>query len=80
MTPAQQFINDHGIIFKVERNGSIVSELKGLPNRDNPQSQKYIGFMPESDVKIGDWIINPANERLYVSDTITDFFFRKKAN
>lgn len=79
MTPAQQFINDRGIMFKVERNGSVVLELKGLPNRDNPQSPRYIGFMPESDVKIGDWLINPADERLYVSDTVTDFFLQQKS-
>ncbi|MCI9081449.1 MAG: hypothetical protein HFI70_03845 [Lachnospiraceae bacterium] len=79
MTPAQQFINDRGIMFKVERNGTIVSELKGLPNQDNPQSPKYVGFLPDSDVKIGDWIINSANERLYVSDTNTDFFLQNKS-
>lgn len=79
MTPAQQFINDRGIMFKVERNGYVVSELKGLPNRDNPQSPRYVGFMPESDVQIGDWLINPADERLYVSDTVTDFFLQQKS-
>lgn len=79
MTPAQQFIIDRGIMFQVERNSSIISELKGLPNRENPQSPKYVGFLPDSDVKIGDWIINPANERFYVSDTYTDFFLQEKS-
>lgn len=79
MTPAQQFIKDRGIIFKIERNGSSISELKGLPNRDNPQSPKYVGFMPDSDVQTGDWLINPANERLYVSDIQTDFFLQEKS-
>ena len=78
MTPAQQFINDRGIVFKVERNGSIMSELKGLPNHEKSTSRKYIGFMPGSDVQAGDWIINPANERLYISDTVTDFFLQEK--
>lgn len=79
MTPAQKFINDRGIMFKVERNGSIVSELKGLPNHEKSTSRKYIGFMPESDIQMGDWIINPANERLYISDTVTDFFLQQKS-
>lgn len=79
MTPAQQFINNRGIMFKVERNGSIVSELKGLPNRENSTSRKYIGFMPDSDVQSNDWLINPANERLYVADTVTDFFHQQKS-
>lgn len=79
MTPAQQFINDRGIMFQVERCGSVVSELKGLPNRDNPQSPRYISFMLDSDVQIGDWIINLENERFYVIDTHTDFFLQEKS-
>lgn len=79
MTPAQQFIHGHGIMFKVERNGSIISELKGLPNHEKSTSRKYIGFMPDSDVQSNDWLINPANERLYVSDTVTDFFHQQKS-
>ena len=78
MTPAQQFINDRGIMFKVERDGSIVSELKGLPNHEKSTSRRYIGFIPDSDVRAGDWLVNPANERLYVSDSITDFFLQQK--
>lgn len=79
MIPAQQFINERGIMFKVERNGSIVSELKGLPNHEKSTSRQYIGFMPDSDVQAGDWLINPANERLYVLDTITNFFLQQKS-
>lgn len=79
MTPAQQFINDRGIIFKIERNGSIVSELKGLPNHEKSTSRKYIGFMPDSDIQTNDWLINPVNERFYVSDTVTVFFFQQKS-
>ena len=78
MCPAHQFINDNGIIFKIERNCSIITELKGLPNHEKSTSKKYIGFMPDSDVQPGDWLINPSNERLFVSDTMTDFFFGEK--
>ncbi len=79
MTPAQQFINNRGIMFKVERNGSIVSELKGLPNHEKSTSRKYIGFMPDSDIQTGDWLINPTNEKFYVSDIVTDFFLQQKS-
>lgn len=78
MSPAQQFINDRGIIFQIERNGTIISELKGLPNCEKSTSKKYVGFMPDSDIQIGDWIINPAQDRLYISDIITDFFLGSK--
>ena len=74
MTPAQTFIKQRGIIFHVERNGHIISDLKGLPNHEQSTSKAYIGFLPNSDVTVGDWLINPSNERFYVKDTITDFF------
>lgn len=79
MSPAQQFINDRGIIFQVERNGTIISELKGLQNQEKTTSKKYVSFMPDSDIQIGDWIINPAQDRLFIYDTITDFFLGSKS-
>lgn len=79
MTPAQQFINTRGIMFKVERDGSVISESKGLPNHEKSTARKYIGFMPDSDVRAGDCLINPANEMFYVSDTVTDFFHQQKS-
>lgn len=74
MTPTQTFITGRGIMFRVERNGCIISEIQGLPNHEKSTSKAYVGFMPKSDVVSGDWIINPANEKLYVKDTATDFF------
>lgn len=80
MTPAQTFIKDRGIIFKVERNGAIILEAKGLPNHEKATSRKYISFMPGTNVKNGDWLINPANERLYVKDTMTSYFSGKESD
>lgn len=74
MTPAQTFIKQRGINFRIERNGCIISDLKGLPNHEQSTSKAYIGFLPGSDVVVGDWLINPSNERFYVHDTITDYF------
>ena len=74
MTPVQTFITQRGISFRVERNGHIVSEIKGLPNHEKSSSKAYIGFLPGSDVVSGDWLINPSNERFYVQDTVTDYF------
>lgn len=74
MTPAQTFIKQRGINFHIERNGCIISDLKGLPNHEQSTSKAYIGFLPGSDVVVGDWLINPSNERFYVHDTITDYF------
>lgn len=75
MTPAQEFINDFGIIFRVVRNGINLFELKGRPTCNKETKRNYISFMPDSDIKPGDWILNPKNEKLYVQDTITSYFF-----
>ena len=74
MTPAQTFIHQRGIIFHIERNGNIISELQGLPNHEKSTSKAYIGFLPGADVISGDWLINPSNEKFYVKETITDYF------
>lgn len=77
MTSSQRYIDTHGVIFKIERNGSVISELKGTQNREPSTSRRFAGFKPGSDVRPGDWLINPANERLFVSDTLTDFQGKK---
>lgn len=77
MTPFQTFLASHGYQFQIQRNGSTVAELKGLPNNDQGDSRKYVGFMPGSDVATGDWLINPSNERFLVVDTVTTYFFGK---
>lgn len=77
MTPAQTFITQRGINFRVERNNCVVAEIKGLPNHEQSTSKAYIGFLPDSDIISGDWLINPSNERFYVKDTMTDYFMNK---
>lgn len=79
MTPAQFFISERGIMYQIERNGNIIDELKGLQNFNQNTSRKYIGFMPRSNVKTGDWLINPANERLFVQDVETSFSFGEES-
>lgn len=74
MTPAQTFIKERGIPFKIERNGNIICECQGLPNHEKTSSRPYVGFMPDSDVRSNDWIINPADQKLFVLDTMTDYF------
>lgn len=74
MNPFSSFLKQSGIQFKIERKGEIISKQRGLMNREPDTKRDYIGFYPNTDVKVCDWIINPANERFYVSDTTTTFF------
>lgn len=70
MTQTETFIEMNGIMFKIERNGSVISELKGRHQIEAGTSKKYVGFFVNSDVKPGDWIISPYGERMYIADTI----------
>lgn len=71
MSITEDFIEMNGIMFKIERNGSIISELKGRQQIEDKTSKKYVGFLVGSDVKPGDWVMNPYGDRLYIVDTIT---------
>lgn len=71
MSIAEQFIEMNGIMFKIERNASIIAELKGRQETETQTKKRYVGFFVGSDVKPGDWIVNPSGERLYIVDTLT---------
>lgn len=75
MSITEEFIEMNGIMFKVERNGSVIAELKGRQQIEDKTSRKYVGFFVGSDVKPGDWIMKPSGERLYILDTFTDSAF-----
>lgn len=67
------FLNQHGIKYKIDRNGKIIDEIKGLPNTESSSSMKYIGFMPDTKIFVNDVLINPVGEKIYVVDTQTQF-------
>jgi hypothetical protein len=75
MNIVKQFIDRHGVTFKIERNGKIVSCAPGLTNHESATSRAYIGMLKDADVTSGDWLINPENERFYVEDKVSDFAF-----
>lgn len=69
------FLNQgFGQIFSVERSGTISHELMGIKNKEKNSNKKYVGFQPGSDVQLGDWLINEANDRFQVIEVETDFF------
>lgn len=75
MNIAKQFIETRGIKFQIERNGQIISTALGLPNHETSTKVPYIGMLENTDVEIGDWLINPSNERFFVEDKVSDFAF-----
>lgn len=72
-TPFESFLKRLGIKYDIERNGNIVNSTDGLPNTEKSTNNKYIGFMPETDIKVNDVLINEAGERVYVTDVETSY-------
>lgn len=66
--PIIRLLEHHGILFSVERNGIVVSTVKGI------RQYSTIEFLPNTDIQVNDVLINPSNERVYVSDTHTDYY------
>ncbi len=75
MNIAEQFITTQGIEFRIERNGELISTALGLPNHEKATHKPYIGMLKNVDANIGDWLINPANDRFLIEDKVADFAF-----
>ncbi len=63
--------------YKLERNGVTIADLKGVENRTSDTHKNYVGFLPKTDIKPNDWLINQFNERFYVQDTKTTVFMKE---
>lgn len=62
------FIERSGIFYSVERNSSTVSEYKGLINTEQSTGKRYIGFYPDADIQIGDFLISPYGDKYFVKN------------
>lgn len=63
-----------GVTYIVKRKHASDKTEVGLPNHEKNTKRAYIGFMPDTDVKSGDILTNPAGESVYVTETATDYF------
>lgn len=70
MPDLELFLQQHGIFYIVKRNGH--SQL-GLPNTEKSTGRKYIGFIPGTDIHLGDSLTNPAGDTFYIVDVQTQF-------
>ena len=75
-SPFKMLLNQYGQPYSVERNSQIISELIGMPNHEKATAKAYVGFIPGSDLKPGDWIINSVGERFFIKAVVTDLFMK----
>lgn len=70
----QSFLRSMGIDYLVKRDGFNDRSERGLKNREQDTGKAFIGFMPGTDIAIGDILENPAGDIFYVVEVETQFF------
>ena len=77
INPFLTILNNAGQPYKIERNGIIVDNVQGVSNRTSDTHRNYIGFIPGTDVRPNDWLINQFDEHFFVQDTKTTTFMKE---
>lgn len=71
----KSFMSSAGEKFEVFRDDEKVNEVDGISNREKETKRAYIGFYPDADIKIGDWIKGKvSNNLLYIDDIKTQVY------
>src|SRR5699024_7670552 len=47
------------IDFQIYRNSALIDTVKGLKNTEKGSNKKFIGFFPDVDIQIGDFLMIP---------------------
>lgn len=58
MNPLNHFKNQM-IDFEIYRNSALIDTVKGLKNTEKGSNKKFIGFFPDVDIQIGDFLMVP---------------------
>lgn len=72
--PAEMFILNQGIKMRIFRDDQLIAEEPGLPNHEKSTHRAYIGFLPNCNVRTGDIVVNPSDNKYYVIDVDTAYF------
>ena len=75
--PIGNFLSSMGITYIVKRDFQQDRTETGLINTEQSSGRAYIGFMPGTDIKPDDVLINPSGDQFYVIETLTDSFSGK---
>ncbi len=74
MIDLHRFLKMAGVVYNIERNEININSQTGLPNHEESTGKAYIGFLPDTDICINDWLINPAGEKFFVVNKETKYF------
>lgn len=81
--PLIGFLLREGVIFQVFREDQLISEEKGLINSDQRTLEKFVSFLMESDIRVGDVLITKEGNEFFVSEVTVQYWrgepFEKRA-
>ncbi|KQX69257.1 hypothetical protein [Paenibacillus sp. Root444D2] len=73
MPSLSTFMSMAGEKYKVFRNGEQVSTVEGMQNTEDNTRRKYVGFYPDADIQVGDWITGEVSKNeFFIEDMKTD--------
>ncbi|MGD6896384.1 hypothetical protein [Bacillus infantis] len=73
MPELKTFMKLAGEKFEIYRNNVKIGIVEGLPNREKGTNRPYIGFYPNTDIEIGDWIIGQlSKDKFYIEEKKSD--------
>lgn len=75
MNIVQTSIENHGVMFDIERLGAQAGKVKGLPNHEKATNKQYIGILPDSKILKNDWLIYPDGTRIFIKDVSPSYAF-----
>ena len=68
-----QWLSQKGVSITIKRNNAIICETLGLFNHEKSNGSLFIGFMPEIDVAVGDYLITANGEIFHAKDMKRQF-------
>ncbi|WP_026826971.1 hypothetical protein [Exiguobacterium artemiae] len=83
MLNIKSFLDSHGEDYELTRGGQDLGVVRGLKNTEKGSNQKFVGFVPEVDIQVGDWLEGKVTKNVFyirdiTSDIVNGEVFQKK--
>lgn len=83
MLNIKSFLGSYGEDYELTRNNKNLGIVRGLKNTEKGTNLKFIGFVPEVDIQVGDWLEGKVTKNVFfirdiTSDIVDGEVFQKK--
>lgn len=71
MLTIKSFLDSHGEDYDLTRDDQYLGVVRGLKNREKGSNRNFIGFLPEVNVQVGDWLEGKVTKNVFIIQDIT---------